>query len=279
MSKQWEDVFAANRNRRARMTYGIAFTPRSGSSWLSEILAGSNVLGNPVEWFNPSARRGAAELSDCDNLLDYFDYLERTRTLGGIFSFEITWNQLRRAIDAGCVERFEAVRPWFFLRRRRFLRQAVSLYRAEHSGRFHSSQELPDTGAVPYNGAEIARSVLRLMHQEAGFSAWFAQQAIKPLPLWYEDLISLEPRDVVLQVGQAIGAPAEALRSAADGLVAASMEKLPAENTVALIQRFRQEHPDFLAYWQRWRGEHHLARFRREQPRLAAIANVKDKHV
>ena len=85
-TNRWAELFAGNRERRARLNYGIAFTPRSGSSWLSELLAGSGVLGNPVEWFNPNARGGAAELSDCDNIDDYFGYLPRPRTSSSIAS-------------------------------------------------------------------------------------------------------------------------------------------------------------------------------------------------
>ncbi|MEM8548138.1 MAG: hypothetical protein AAGF46_08255, partial [Pseudomonadota bacterium] len=95
---------------------------------------------------------------------------------------------------------------------------------------------------------------------------------IAPVSLWYEDITAGDPGAVVTQIGEALSIPGELLAESARDLPQTSLEKLPIENTRELISQFRGEHPDFVAYWQRWRGVHHLGRFRREQPQLAAIA-------
>lgn len=38
-------------------TFGIFFTPRSGSSWLTDVLTPTRLLGKPQEWFYDPKRK------------------------------------------------------------------------------------------------------------------------------------------------------------------------------------------------------------------------------
>ena len=75
---------------RAERSYVIHFTPRSGSSWLTDVLGQTNVFGLPDEYFNPSFIPRNATAFGATNLDEYIEVLHRRRgakAKGGIFGF------------------------------------------------------------------------------------------------------------------------------------------------------------------------------------------------
>ena len=60
--------------------YTVCITPRSGSSWLTEILSKTKILGSPEEWLNPGNLPGIIQNRyPCLDVIEYFDCIKRTQ--------------------------------------------------------------------------------------------------------------------------------------------------------------------------------------------------------
>ena len=121
-----------------RFGYTIAFSARSGSNELCNLLA-VNGIGRPLEHFQELAVR--QETADADASREIFSII-RTHTVDGIFGSKMAHNHrarvdgvLRRTIDG--YRTLDVLLPkhrWVWLIRRDKIAQAVSLCRAETSG-------------------------------------------------------------------------------------------------------------------------------------------------
>lgn len=78
-----------------RKCYLICFTPRSGSSWVSDLLISTKVPGRPLEWVNPNFVRHNAEVFGANNIHDYlFMLMAKTSSPAGVFGMEASFFQL-----------------------------------------------------------------------------------------------------------------------------------------------------------------------------------------
>ena len=176
----WEEVFARISKRPRPKTYGIAFTPRSGSTWISDVVRQSRALGSPGEYFNINAAFDSISLAACTSLEDYYAWLSRVRQTNGVFGFEISWPWLDLLEKEGKLSLLQGVDYWFLLRRRDFVLQAVSLYLASSSGVFHlrhegeqGAERRVESGDVEYDADAIAESLLQVMHGEFYLNRYF----------------------------------------------------------------------------------------------------------
>jgi LPS sulfotransferase NodH len=77
--------------------YIILFTPRSGSSWLTELITDRTILGRPSEWFNPDLMQSAMNgfYRKSENIYEYCSALQdRHKSAEGIFGAELTAKHL-----------------------------------------------------------------------------------------------------------------------------------------------------------------------------------------
>ncbi len=127
-------------------TFCIFFTARSGSTWLGDTLGQTDLLGRPKEWFNPKFVQKALVLNNAPDLSSYIDVLRRKQQRGGVFSFEITNNQILRVFgsDEAFLQFFPATTPAFWLTREDIVQQAISLAKAAKSSVFHSARASVD---------------------------------------------------------------------------------------------------------------------------------------
>ena len=182
MPSKWDQVFASVPAAEAQRRYCIAFTARSGSSWLESLLTNSGILGIPQEWFNPGAAKNTVTRSGSQDLQEYYRYLKRIKRTGDVFGLELTWPQAKMVFEAGYPTLFDDIQNWFYLRRRDYIAQGVSRYKAIQSGRFHSVQTDRPTVAVEYDGAGIADSILRILSTEFEFNVYFSSTGLHPCP-------------------------------------------------------------------------------------------------
>lgn len=171
-------------------SYTIAFTVRSGSNAICDLLA-RNGLGAPSEWFQkpPFAQNGQP-------WLDAFVCLINEHQAGGTFGSKMMHDH-RARLD----ERLRAVIPgyrrlddllpfhrWLWLVRKDKVLQAISLCRAERSGCWavnESVHSAPDNSEY-----DFFHLLSRLMMIQAGEYAWelyFQQHGIDPFVIVYED--------------------------------------------------------------------------------------------
>lgn len=182
----------------AKRTIGIIFTPRSGSSWLTEVLTKDGRFGKPQEWFNPNFVPDISRRIGAKDPKDYVDLLQRQHQSGNVFSFEATLYQIDRVFKrrADFLDAF-ANTPidWYYLTRKDIVLQAVSLAKAVDTGVFHApAQSVEDRlladQSFDYDPREVSKwldHIAKLEHRSEDF---FSANGIAPIRLVYEDVVS-----------------------------------------------------------------------------------------
>jgi trehalose 2-sulfotransferase len=204
--------------RRARTRsklYVIFLTPRSGSTWLTELALNSGELGCPQEWFNdewiysdelhlgcaPPRLRGISDVSAyIDSIVD-----EGQGTAG----IELSVYQammLRELLD----EPFDPtlLNASFYLRRKDKAAQAISLYRSVLSGYWHSYQSDPGQllsfKSTQYDFDEILKWRRHIDEIEARFDKLFYACGFDPIRIYYEELCR-DPLGILNRICVALG--------------------------------------------------------------------------
>ena len=252
--ESWEEIFSRQYREPAATKYCIAFTPRSGSTWLGDILVRSGVLGEPREYFNREAAALTVRRSTAYNVPDYYRYIKTMLQTSGVFGFEITYPHLSEALAAAGTGLFDDVDAWFFLRRRDYVAQAVSLYRAAHSGVFHGQDGRRYAPDSPYDGGRIAQNVLNLMDAEFGLATYFAAHDLAPVELWYEDLVAQAPWSILERFFDRLGLPPGERPDRASLDLESAFVRLADEHSAVLVECFRAENVQLLDFWDAHRG-------------------------
>lgn len=277
----WSEVFARIENRPPPKIYGIAFTPRSGSTFLSDLVRQSRALGTPGEYFNINAAFDSISRSAATSMERYFYWLTRVRQTNGVFGFEISWPWLDRLQQEGELQVLDAVDYWFFLRRRDYLLQGISLFMASQSGVFHlrdeagasevaDSQSLdppPAKADVEYDADAIAECVLQVVHGEYLLSRHFRECKIEPVPLWYEDMVAMSPQQLLRGLANALEIELTDEHQTLINAIEPELKKSGGAKNEDFAQRFRTERPAFIAHWDEHRGRMGAAAYRAQVQR------------
>lgn len=189
------DLQAKNRARPLpKARYIIHFTPRSGSSWLTEVLTAARTLGRPNEWFNPSFMPNIANVVQANTLDDYVDAVQRQGTTRGLFGAEVTAHQVFAVFGsyAKFHQHFADARD-FWLIRKDIVLQAVSLYKMVSTGVSHrpaNSSETVQTADArfEYSAREIERWLRHIWAAEIENERYFREFGRRPIRLCYEIL-------------------------------------------------------------------------------------------
>lgn len=170
----------------------IFFTPRSGSSWLTDVLSQTGELSHPAEYFNPNFVKNIASSLGVHEPEEYIRRVAaRKASKNGIFGFELTFAQYR-LIDADILSLLSP-EHFFVLLRRDLIAQAVSLYRAVKSRVFHITEgQRPSVPEVAFDADEILRWAQHIRNQELGLQKLFREKDLEPKVLFYEDDIGDE---------------------------------------------------------------------------------------
>ena len=181
--------------------YIIAALPRTGSYRLCEMLMDAG-CGYPQEY---GPREDVATWRDFHGFANhraYFHYFLRAgRSPSGLFGCKLMWPQFTalrediasylRITGIGLVP-FEAALgsvSIIFLQRRNRLMQAISLYRAMHSG-IWSSRVVSERAHPVYDRGGIADALEVIGSNSRLWERFFADHAVRPCRIWYEDLIA-----------------------------------------------------------------------------------------
>jgi trehalose 2-sulfotransferase len=162
------------------------------------------------------------DYSDLREIADYRDHLravlDRGTTPNGVFGSKLMWMQVSQLTAlAGSLpelrgarsrEVLEALFPnltYVWVRRADSVRQAVSLWRALQSQNWRSGGEEPKPApALRYSFVAIHHLRSRLETDDAAWGAFFADEAIQPLLLEYEQ-IAADVAESVSRVLEKIG--------------------------------------------------------------------------
>jgi LPS sulfotransferase NodH len=166
----------------------MAATFRSGSSYIGKILGRNGLKGIDQERFNT--------IADAPDPAVYCDRVAE-RFAGRVFPVKLMWPHrcaLARALDLPRERSgdFAASFPgatWIHVTRRDTFRQAISLWRAKQSGRWHVKDQSAEP-PIDYDFAAIDRAARAIALQDRLWNDFFACAAITPLRLVYEDVVA-----------------------------------------------------------------------------------------
>jgi len=243
--------------------YIICATPRSGSTLLCDLLTETGIAGRPDSFFRRESFAWWADYLHVPNddwkAQQSFDlnYLAAVRDWGSngtpVFGMRLMWESVGDLSDRlgrfypglrDDNDRFEAAfgkLEYLHLTREDKIAQAVSRYKAEHSGLWHryadgSERERLKPGREPvYDARALAEIVATLEEHDARWTAWFRRQEIQPIPVNYEELAA-DPRQTLATILSALGL---------DGSIAWRIEPISAKmadsTSLAWAERFRKE--------------------------------------
>jgi LPS sulfotransferase NodH len=226
--------------------YVIFFTPRSGSSRLTDLVDNAGNLSRPGECFNPRRLHTMAAYFGARDLPDYLDLLMRHRTTNGTFGCEITIEHLY-AIFFTARRFLQLYQPTatIFLIRKNIVEQAVSLSRMTQTGFSHRVTAAAPAGAdtcFHYHPYRIRRNILRIARMERQTERALSLCNLQPLRLSYETLVNNDPAISVSLIARHIGASPDQL----DQLTSAH-RKIGDDRSIEFARRFRAGHERFLA--------------------------------
>ncbi|MFM6987158.1 MAG: Stf0 family sulfotransferase [Arenimonas sp.] len=186
--------------------YLICSVPRSGSSLVAQMLTDTGIAGDPLEYLNPAyiranlAQHPEMRMRPGMPLNEYLAAIEwRRTTANGLFGIKLHHSHFSRywaeAPDGGArfLRRFERV---LLIHRRDKAAQAVSYFRAQHSGSWSSlTDRFAAAGdgrpAEPaYDAAALGEILAYLIAQEHGWRKCLEQNGIMYAQIAYEDFIS-----------------------------------------------------------------------------------------
>lgn len=231
-----------------RKLYVIYFTPRSGSTWLTDLCTQTGHLGTPGEHFNVKTINNTSRIRNVVNLDEYVGIVLRQKSIDGIFGFEITVPHMIRSF--GSAERFEGFfgKPAaFFLTRRDLVRQALSIIKFKQTSVSHyrgtSEEERADAETkFTYSAEAIRRASTNVVSMEKRSERYFRRHGIEPIRLEYETLIATPPIDVANQMLRGIGEPEIETFDFAPAL-----QRTGSAKNDAFAEEFRATNGDYLA--------------------------------
>ena len=235
-----------DRTLKPDLSYAILSTPRSGSTYLCDLLDSTNLAGRPREHL----RQAAQDLSlHCD-----FDYLrllnnvmQYCTTDNGVFGTKIISHFLfefqQTKFDFKQI--FRSIDKFILLIRKDKLAQAVSLELAQRTEIWHLHTNKKDTSYqskladIEIDSVlldDVERKYDFIHQQEARLKKILANHQVEPLEIFYEDL----HEDAQLQVDRileflAIAKPESYVSQIKSGII-----KMPSEISQEIMRQYRQ---------------------------------------
>ena len=183
--------------------YLLATVPRSGSSYVANLLWQTGCLGAPLEYINflPEGPLGDAHGSPSRQVEMWREVLHTRTSPNDIFGIKAFPNQLAalqqgnpRLLDAivrFLLARGDETRVIHLMRRDREA-HAISLARASLSGVWRKVQEKDNTEEPEFSANALAWAKREIDAQERIWEAMFRDLRIDPLTIWYEDVLADE---------------------------------------------------------------------------------------
>jgi len=227
--------------------YVMYFTPRSGSSWVTDIAKQTKRLSIPGEAFNPSFLPNMTRAYNATTMDEYCDILIRRRNTEGVFGFQITAHQLTAVFrnEADFLRRFPGP-ICFWLIRKDIVLQAISLFKMQQTRISHAPQTSAEEIAAreasfDYDADAIQHWLRHILQAEMATEELFARAGLQPLRMSYERNAEMKTNHIVNVMGQHIGIPTMKMP-----LLESSHNKIATQRNDLFADRFRTERREFL---------------------------------
>jgi trehalose 2-sulfotransferase len=218
------DLRSGFRNDGILKTYTIAFSPRCGSTLMSEILTAAGI-GAPTEYFqNPYRTNKNFEAEKEEFMLRRLRSLVRERSANNIFGSKMSPAH-RAQLDwllepqVANYEGIDSIFPdhrWIFVKRKDLTRQAISWFIAGETQVWHIKQNQTDSAEakVEYNFFSILSTLKDVLADNLNWELYFQKNALFPLTLFYEDFVA-DKKSALRLIATHIGIGSEPLMNAA----------------------------------------------------------------
>lgn len=183
--------------------YLICTHPRSGSTYLCQLLESTGKLGRPRDYFNAGP---VGSIPDPETPQDpaeqYRHYLATAATDNGVLGAKMFWFDFARLAKAGLAQHVREHRI-VILERADKLAQAISSSRALRSGKMWASAAASDEH-VEYDYAHIRVRLAGVLRADAVWRQFAAENGEPALRLVYEDVVD-DPQAAVDRIARHIG--------------------------------------------------------------------------
>jgi trehalose 2-sulfotransferase len=186
-------------------SYLVCGTPRSGTSLLCGLLAGTGVAGRPEEYFWRGDEPSWSERWGVSGFADYLRAaIAHGSTPNGVFGAKVMWGYLPdllgklaalpggRGLDERALleQAFPGLRClWIW--REDVVAQAVSWSKAIQTNVWSAADDRAPPSTPPrFDFRQIDELVGEATAGRAGWERWFCEHAIDPLPIRYEELVA-----------------------------------------------------------------------------------------
>lgn len=241
-----------NQKTQPVLPYMIAFTLRCGSTLYCEYLT-ANGLGRPTEYFQFPYGVKNAWLYDAlgvskNDFKGLMLEVIRQCSPNGIFGAKMDWWQKKVLLEEmqkhdPDIQDIDDIFPnvkWVYIQRKDKAAQAVSLWRAAYSGRWHSPDSAQKRKKPRYNFRDVYVLYASILVEEKNWERYFKERAIDPFAFYYEDLLE-NPRKIIMQTADFIQAPYHLLVSEADVKLETQLEKLADTYSQEITARFIED--------------------------------------
>lgn len=236
-----------NNTTEASNVFVVFFTPRSGSSWLTDICEQSKILSRPDECFNPNFTPEMTRAFGARNLTEYVECLKRRRNTYGTFGCQLTYYQLSATF--GSEERFMDYfhgSNFFWLTRKDIVSQAVSLAKMVSTSITHAPAhdqiEIDKSDAsYEYNRADIRKWADHIRNAERATEMLFEKYLINPHRMYYEDITRAGSDATIELIADKIG-----VSKTTHVGVKSKHRKISTPKNIEYAERFLKEETEFV---------------------------------
>lgn len=183
----------------------IATTPRTGSHFLSEVVANTGRLGRPREYFNryvnPRLADGASDSTSTAAARCALVDGEGT-TPNGVASFKLFPNHLQWLLGGVRLSEWYPDIGWVHLYREDKIGQAISWAMAKETALWWAGGKAAES--LEYSAEAIEIALIDILNDEADWAAYFLRNRIEPLRLSYE-AVERDPTTAVAAIAAHLG--------------------------------------------------------------------------
>jgi LPS sulfotransferase NodH len=194
------DLRSSFQNDGILKAFTIAFSPRCGSTLLSNILAAGGA-GKPTEYFQyPYDANEYFKVEKEASVLSSFQSIVQKHSANHIFGSKMAHDHRARLDDllnrqvAG-YDGVDSILPdhkWIFVKRKDPIRQAISLCIAQATGVWHLKQDQAKSAEpeVEYDFFAVLSGLTMLLANNFNWGLYFEKNALSPLTIFYEDFLA-----------------------------------------------------------------------------------------
>jgi trehalose 2-sulfotransferase len=234
--------------------YLLCATPRTGTTLLCQYLTSTEVAGRPQSYFRKQGTMSYAEgwrILNENGTYSFSDYLIAARgaasTENGTIGIRVMWGTLEEMTaelgqlyptlvgdDLGLLEQAFGKLKFIYLYRNDVIAQAISLYRAEQTGYWHTveGQKPEQPPAFDFDAINLRREMLE--GHNVAWKNWFQKVGVQPLAVSYEAL-SADPIGSTKSVLEFLGLELPHYKK-----LTAVNQRLADETTVTWLEQFNK---------------------------------------